>query len=145
MPVCLTTTQTRPETGVKFYRCSEEFKNYRFTAYRVQLGNTLDNLTGGDSSLVEIWPRVRYFNPADAEGEFYWLSNNDLTVTYKAYFKDRETYTRFSEDSQIAALLRVPWDAYNEANNITCTQEVEEVDSVPDIPPEYLKENLLKT
>lgn len=129
MPVCLTITHTRPNTGVEFYSCSEEFQNYQFTAYGPP------EQVEGDSSLAKIWFRGWY---GPELGSRYWLSNNDLTVTNKIYFVDRETYTRFSEDSQVAALLNIPWDAYNEANNITRTQEVEEVDSVPDIPPEYL-------
>ena len=121
MPVCLTITHTRPNTGVEFYTSSEEFKNYQFNAY------------GPDGRP----PRFMNKPPCSAGPDIYedlWLSNNDLTTTNKIYFVDRETYTRFSEDSQVIALLNTPWDAYNEANNITRTQDVEEVDSVPDIP-----------
>jgi hypothetical protein len=132
MPVCLTITHTRPNTGVEFYKSSEEFRDYQYTAYRRCFRNHNGPYKSqGDNSQVEIWHDGWY-----PHNERYWLSNNDLTVTNRIYFVDRATYTRWSEDSQIAALLSVPWDAYNEDNNITRTLEVEEVDSVPDIPPE---------
>ncbi len=125
MPVCLTITHTRPNTGVEFYFCSEEFQNYQFTAYGPN----------------ERPPRFMNKPPCSAGPGWYedlWLSNNDLTITNKIYFVDRAAYTRFSEDSQVIALLNTPWDAYIEANNITRTLEVEEIDSIPDIPSEYL-------